>query len=137
MLGALIRILPTLWPFILEILGIKANKTRGGAKPSGVRRVLLFCLILFILLAGVVYDITWKLIVENQKLVISASENAAVVKESKMRLEVLEAELRVLKEDHIASEREIAAAKAKLDFAVIERQRLEVELKELRSAHSR
>lgn len=137
MLGSAIKIIPTLWPFLLEIFGVKSKKTRGGTTRTPLYRVLLAATLLLGGLSFFSYDVTWRLYRENQELVIRVSENAGIVKESKARLEALEAELNALKKDHISSEREISAANAKLDFAIQERQRVEKELEKLKSQKSK
>lgn len=133
MLGALIRILPTLWPFLLEIIGFKSNKTRGGVTKSPARRAFMFSMLIYFIMAIAVYDITWRLYRENHHLVIQASEDAASAKHTNLKIVALEAELSELKRDHIVTERDLSAANAKLDFAIYERQRLEGELKEERA----
>jgi len=122
MVSLLIKLVPTLWPFLKELFGGN-GRPRGGKQKSPVFKYIAIFLIIIAIAGAVSYDVIKTLYTANQGYML---EHASLKQGARMdseRIKALEAENAEIKKANVALGRDLSAANAKLDFLQPEDQR--------------
>jgi hypothetical protein len=133
MIAFLIKISPTLWPFLKELL-VGNKSPRGGVASTPLFRIGVITFIVLVVFGGVVYDTVKTLYLSNREYMLNNGALQQSELTYKRQSEQLYLENKELRQNNINLERDVSSTNAKLAYANEDRERMTATIKELREA---
>lgn len=115
MLMAIIKIIPTIFPFLKELF-TSSKRNRGGGPPKKTARVVVGCIIIVVVTLAVTYDFTVSVYRENHDLKVTIEQFDTKTKSMERTISSLERTIEKHENRDLIQEREISELLGRLSY---------------------
>lgn len=115
MFMAILKIIPTILPFLKELF-TSSKRNRGGGPPKKTTRVVVIAAILVLITIAITYDVTVSVYHENRNLKVKIEQFDNTYRDMERTINKLEREIEKHENRDLIQEREISELRGRLSY---------------------